>query len=172
MVKSSERTKREIIKAYNNDPEDWRVLVGRDTGRHLSVVISHGEELWIVKEEQINPYKSIGYGAKTYQDAELLKNISPYTFGFRPLTTNQIEELTTAMEKKKSINEILTDLMAKKPVSFKDIASPMVIQGPVVHSPKPIDYISDKHRQLDLKLKFELEKLLHRKYPQTVLPYL
>jgi len=172
MVKSLEKARREIIKAYNNDPEDWRVLVGRDTGRHLSALISHGEELWIVKEEQINPYKSVGYGAKTYQDAERLKNISPYTFGFRPLTVNQIEELTSAMEKKKSINEILTDLMTKKPVSFKDITGPMVLQGPVIHSPKPIDYISDKHRQLDLKLKFELEKLLQRKYSQTILPYI
>ena len=172
MVKSSERVRREIIKSYDNDPEDWRVLVGRDTGRHLSVLISHGEELWIVKEEQINPYKSVGYGAKTYQDAELLKNISPYTFGFRPLTRSQIEELTSALEKKKSINEILADLMARKPVSFKDVVSPMVLQGPVIHSPKPIDYISDKHRQLDLKLKLELERLLHRRYPQTVLPYL
>jgi len=171
VVKSSERVRREIIKSYDNDPEDWRVLVGRDTGRHLSVLISHGEELWIVKEEQINPYKSVGYGAKTYQDAELLKNISPYTFGFRPLTRSQIEELTSALEKKKSINEILADLMARKPVSFKDVASPMVLQGPVIHSPKPIDYISDKHRQLDLKLKLELERLLHRRYPQTVLPY-
>ncbi len=171
MVKSSERAKREIIKAYNKDPEDWRVLVGRDSGRHLSVLISHGEELWIVKEEQINPYKSVGYGVKTYQDADFLKNISPYTFGFRPLTRSQIDELTSAMEQRKSINEILTDLLARKPVSFKDIASPMVIQGPVLHTPKPIDYISDKHRQLDLKLKLELEKLLHRKYPQTLLPY-
>ena len=171
MPMSSERMKREIVKAYNNDPEDWRVLVGRDAGRHLSALISHGEELWIVKEEQINPYKSVGYGTKTYQDAELLKNISPYTFGFRPLGRSRIEELTSALEKKKSINEILADLMARKPVSFKDVVSPMVLQGPVIHSPKPIDYISDKHRQLDLKLKLELERLLHRRYPQTVLPY-
>ena len=63
-LKSAKDTKKEIMLNYNRDPQDWHIMVGKDNYGHTDTLITHSNELWILKEEIINPYKSLGFGIK------------------------------------------------------------------------------------------------------------
>jgi len=52
------------MRRYDESPEGWQVWVGKDRKGFLDLLISHGSELWQVKEFQLNPYKVVGYGAR------------------------------------------------------------------------------------------------------------
>jgi len=64
-VRSSDRVKREVMRPYDESPEGWQVWVGKDRKGFLDLLISHGAELWQIKEFQVNPYEVVGYGAST-----------------------------------------------------------------------------------------------------------
>ncbi|MFH0848412.1 MAG: hypothetical protein V1857_02785, partial [archaeon] len=58
------------------------------------------------------------------------------------------------------------------PVSSTELESAMTLHGPVIHSPRPISAISENQAELDRRLRMELDKMLYRKYSQTIAPYL
>ena len=148
------------------------MLVDRDPRNFSQVLISNGSQVWMLKEEWINPYKSVGFGARLPGLAESLKAPVPQDFGLRPLTQSQMEELVGIMGKGGSPTDLFLQIMTSKPVASHDIKSPVVLQGPIMASPHPLSLVSDKHQELDRRLSEELNKLLIKKYPQTVIPYI
>jgi hypothetical protein len=128
------------------------VLVGRDNRNFSQVLVSDGSHLWILKEEWINPYRSVGFGAKLVGGAESLSSSVPQSFGLRPLKVEQIRELATLMRQEKDPMDLFHQVMRSKPVSSVDIQSPLVLQGPVMASHNPLSLISDKHQDLERRL--------------------
>lgn len=171
MILSSDKIKEKIIKKYNSNPKDWRVIFGKDNYGYHNMAAIHDSELWLIKEEKINPYKFDGYGTKLDLNADLLKKFSPYSFGLRPISEKHIKELAEVRTFNEDFKRILSDTMRTKPVPSNKVNSPIVLQGPVVNSDNSMRLISKKHEELDLKLRNELRKMLHKKYPQTMNPY-
>jgi len=168
----ADKIKRQVSEQYDADPTDWHVIVGKDRRGHQDLLIIHGSDLWFVKEEQINPFQSVGYGVRTrFGKDEIVRKMSPYTFGLRSLSHGQAVEVLKAMNGMQNMEKIVVEIMKMSPVSSGMITGPMVVQGPVVQSIKPVALISKKQEDLELKLRNELEKLLARKYPQTIVPY-
>lgn len=167
-----DKVKREIARLYDRDPLGWSVLVGRDSRNFSQVLVSHGPKVWILKEEWLNPYKSVGFGIRLDDGGELLKSPAPQQYGLRPLNRRQIEELAGLMEREEDPREFLMKVLKSKPVPSKDAKSPLIVQGPIMATSNPLTILSESHRELDMKLREQLEKLLLRKYPQTVIPYL
>ncbi len=171
-MQPADKLRREIAKSYDSNPMGWSVLVGRDSRNFNQILISHGSQAWMLKEELINPYRSVGFGVELAGGVEALRGTVPQQFGLRPLNKRQIGELADLMRMEESPRDFLLRVMRSKPVPTSEVRSPLVVQGPVVATSNPLGLLSDKHRELDLKLREELEKLLLRKYPQTVIPYL
>jgi len=171
-LQTAEKLRKEIAKSYDSNPAGWSVLVGRDPRNFSQVLISNGSQVWMLKEEWINPYKSVGFGARLPGVNETMKGVAPQDFGLRPLTQSQMEDLVGIMSRGESPKDLFLQIMSSKPVASHDIRSPVVLQGPIMASPNPLSLVSDKHQELDRRLSEELRKLLVKKYPQTVIPYI
>ncbi len=172
-LESADVAKREIQRIYNKDPRKWHILSGRDSHGYNDLVVMHGSDLWIIKEQLINPYKSVGFAVKTVGKTHDVENIESCQYGVRPVTRTQIDQIVETINSGRIAHEVLSEIMNRSPVSIHDVMrSPAAIQGPVVHVNRPGDLVSTKQCDLDLKLKVELEKLLMRKYRQTVVPYI
>ncbi len=168
-LRTAGEVKREIARRYSADPGGWQVLYGRSPGGSNDLIVVHGSDVWIVKEDPVNPYESVGLGAKgRLRKGEEIERFSPYPFGLRPLSSDRIQELMARLMSGKGTRETMKQIMKIKPSSPRDIRSPVVVQGPVVYSQKPIELISDSHKELSEKLDEQLQKLLYRKYPSRM----
>jgi len=171
-VEPAEDVKKEILKRYDSNPSGWRVFVGRDRRGHFDLIVSHDSDMWLIKEEQINPFLSVGFGVRDkVVKFEAIEKISPYTFGLRPLSERQMMKVALALRSNESPSKLLARALMADPVASTEIRSPGILQGPVIHSAKGIELISERQAELDRELRLELERLLMRKYPQTIATY-
>lgn len=169
----ADELKKDIQKRYDRDPIDWHVLVGRDRKNYYDVIVIHGSDAWLIKEQPINPLQSIGFGVRdSILDQEMTKRLPSHPFGLRPLSERDAIKVTRAFGTGRSLSRIINRVLNSQPVSSSELESPMALQGPIVHSPNSISQISENQAELDRKLQVELEKLLYRRYTQTVAPYL
>lgn len=170
-MKSAEDVKKEISRLYDKDPTEWRVISGKDRHGYNDLVVVHGADVWIIKEQLINPYKSVGFAVKTLGKGTNIGSFESPPCGIRPVSQAQIEEIARTLEKGQNAHEVLSEIMNHRPISFRDLRSPVIVQGPILHVNQPTDLVSTKQRDLDLRLRDELEKLLMKKYRQTMIPY-
>jgi len=163
-LKSAKDTKKEIMQNYNREPQDWHVMVGKDNYGHTDTLITHSNELWILKEEIINPYKSLGVGIKKNITANL-SNLGLKTFGYRPLPTDLSTNILEDKINTEMLNNIITKTLKNDPMPINNIKSEIAIQGPILHSPKPLQNFPAFTKTVDHELKQELDNLLSSKYP-------
>ena len=173
MSKSSEEIKKEIAKEYNKDPLGWNLFAGRDSESHLELIVTHRNSFWYIKEEIINPTKTLGVGVRRRVDAEALKELpvnKVFQFGFRPVNNRNLNFLLQS-KSPEHFNKVLIKILSTPPVSTtNNVRTNLGILGPV-YPRSSINSFIDRQKELDLKLRAELEKLLIRKRPETILPY-
>ncbi|MHA1146427.1 MAG: hypothetical protein ACTSRW_16945 [Candidatus Helarchaeota archaeon] len=163
-MKSVQEILYEIMKLYNKDPLDWHMSVNRDKFNNGNIFVSnpnHG--VWQVKLDSLFKPRSLGVGMKigNPDEASLVQRQSP-SFGFRPLLSEQLERLKNDLLDKNPINALISDVLRNDPVPIeKTLRSPLSLQGPILFSNKP-DFISDKQKELDRKLRNDLRRLLAR----------
>jgi hypothetical protein len=170
---TAEEARREILERYNRDPRGWRVFSARDPRGHYDLLIIHGSDVWMIKEHHINPFRSVGYGLKIDDKGALSSLPSSPDFGFRPVPQDKLEEVLKG-DPEDSLKRLVEDIIDTKPVSLNSLTGNrgMIVQGPLIHYTRPIGLISQRSRELDLKLRSELESTLIKRYPQTIIPYL
>ncbi|MEM2122461.1 MAG: hypothetical protein QXE79_02380 [Candidatus Bathyarchaeia archaeon] len=170
---TAEEARREILEKYNRDPKGWRVFSAKDSKGYYDLLIIHGSDVWMIKEHHINPFKSIGYALKVKDGRALSSLPSSPDFGFRPVPQDRLEELLRD-DPEDSFKKLIEDVIDTKPVPLSSLANNrgMIVQGPLIHYTRPIGLISQRNRELDLKLRSELENILIKRYPQTIIPYL
>jgi hypothetical protein len=165
--------KREVMRRYDESPEGWQVRIGKDRKGYLDLLISHGGELWQIKEFQVNPYQVVGYGAGTLASQPSLPDTSSYQFGLRPLTESRMRELAGSMDDPRTVVDIMSELLRTKPISTDEaMRSQAILQGPIMQSPRQVDLISESQTQLDRRLSHQLDRLVMRRYRQTLTPYI
>lgn len=171
---SADEIKREIFKRYNKDPKGWQVLAGRDRKGFSDIAVVHGDEVWFIKEEQLNPYSSVGYGVRDLL-AKDVENLSPFEFGLRAVSREKLEEIRGSMKAGEGVDQAMSRIMSLEPVPFETLTNlkgAMFAQGPVMFKPKGLSGISERQKALDGTLRVELEKLLYKKHRQTLVPYI
>jgi hypothetical protein len=172
-MKSANDVKKEIVTRYDKDPKNWQMYVGRDRRGHYDLLVTHNSDAWVIKEEQINPSKFVGFGVKTRREKlDLMLKENPNSFGIRSVSGQQIDKLTHALKNKESVKDILSKIMSSTPIRPQEIQGPLVFQGPIMYSSKPMSSISEQQRKLDIKLRKELENLVNRRYSQVYNPYM
>lgn len=174
-IQPSSVLKRQIFNLYNRDPRGWRIFVSRDSKGFSDVAVTHPPNTWFFKEQMINPFKVVGYGVKVkMENREALKDGLPYNFGLRPLSKQRIAEIAELMEREESVDAAMERIMKIPPITYSAAAShgSLFAQGPIVVRQDAIQGLSTNQKKLDERLKAELEKLLLKKHPQTILPYM
>jgi len=169
----STKIRREISRLYDKDPQDWRVLVGKDKAGFYDLLISHESQAWQVKEYQVNPYKFVGLGSKLPGSTPRQLTANELPFGFRPVGLEQMKELASLIDDPRAMSDIAAKLLAERPVSSAEaIESPAVLQGPILQSSSPIEALSSSHTKLDERLRKELRRLVQRDFRHTITPYI
>lgn len=165
-IKTAEEIRNEVKKQYNKNPKGWQVLSGKDASGYHNTIILHYDKMWMIKEEFINPYKPVGYGVKAINIDDNFKPFlkNPYSFGYRPLTMNQAISIFD-----KGIPKELGRILKSEPVR-QDKISPITMIGPII-TPKKINFVSREQKNLNMKLTKELDKMIIKKYPDLMTPY-
>jgi hypothetical protein len=146
-----------ILKKYNKDPKSWNFSVGRGhEDKFFDILISHEKDVWQIKLDTLYKPNPLGVGVKVGRSGKAFDN--PYPFGFRPIPEGFIPELLDAGFSPGIIEEI----MRERPKPIDKIKTPGIVQGPITFSRGSLDFISERHRKLDNKLKMELDRLLGR----------
>jgi hypothetical protein len=155
---------KEIWKKYNEDSMGWHVLVGRGSKGYYDVFITNPKELWQLKLESVYRPNPIGLGVrikKSAESGELLRGIPNY--GLRPLSKKTMAMMMSVLKMGAPPVSALREILNIEPKPHGEIATPWILQGPVIHSAQPLELISDKQRELDARLSVELDSLLRKK---------
>jgi hypothetical protein len=168
-VASAEELMREIKKRYDRKPEGWRILLARDSRGHYDLFVFQGPEAWQIKTEMISPHSSVGYGVRLGRTKEIVGRAVPH-YGLRPVSERQLIEVMKGIEEGSS-HRVFEEILKTKPVPSNRIGDAGVMTGPMMYSPKPLGFISEKQRELDLELSKSLDKLLYKKYPDRMRLY-
>ncbi|MFQ6137128.1 MAG: hypothetical protein ACE5PM_08115 [Candidatus Hydrothermarchaeales archaeon] len=170
-MESAEELLEKLLQRYNKNPQGWNFLIGKGhEDRFFDILISHGRETWQIKLDTLYKPNPIGLGAKVGRiEGKILRN--PHPFGFRPLS----EDLVGDLLRSGLSSGIIEEILESKPVPIDKIKTPAVAQGPIRYSGlppslRPLDFVSEEHKKLDLKLGEELDKLLRKSGYMT--PYL
>jgi len=149
-IKSAKQARLEIRKLYEEDPVGWHIFLGRDKKGYYNTSIVHRSDLWLIKEEVINPYEAIGYALKTtlQKDLEISEEIS---FGLRPLQS-EIEDIDDVLK-----------VMLQKPLPSSKITSPYVAEGPYIISTR-LGELAPSQSELERRLSAELDRLVEKRY--------
>lgn len=162
MMKSIEELLAEIDAKYNKNPKGWNISVGGPDPRgHGNIFISNNVNLWQLKIDSLfkpNPY---GIGTKLGEIDEFpeFKNPSSPSFGFRPLLPSHLDKLKLNLQQKKPINKVINEILNTNPVSINQMTKSNYIMGPIMHSSFK-GYVSDKQKELDKKMRRNLDDLL------------
>jgi len=162
--------KKKVLSLYDEVPTNWRVFLGRDLKGYFDTLVVHEKDAWLIKEERISPYKSIGVGAKLAIESEP-KVRFPYSFGFRPVSDEMLAKLMRAALSNKDLRVYATELIKKEPLPLPKITTRVVLQGPLIYTGKVPIIAPEKQIKLDLKLRAELMELIKRKYPHLLTMY-
>lgn len=151
----------EIERKYNRNPLGWNISIGRDPTGYGNIFISNPVTIWQIKIDSLfkpNPY---GMGMKLGPVEEFSDLIHPnsYSFGFRPLLPTHLKDLQRNIIQEKPINNVIDEILKEKPVPLSQSEEQSFLVGPVMHSSFQ-GYVSDKQKELDRKLKRNLDKLL------------
>jgi len=149
-IKSAKQARLEIRKLYEEDPEGWHIFLSRDKKGYYNTSVVHRSDLWLIKEELINPYEAIGYALKTTLQKDL-KISDEISFGLRPLQ-GEVEDI-----------DALLKVMFQKPLPLSKIKSPYVAEGPYIISTK-LGSLAPSQSELESRLSAELDRLVEKRY--------
>jgi hypothetical protein len=173
---SAEEIWREISIKYNRKPEGWQVLRTKNSREFYDIFISNPKELWQIKLDTIYG-KPTGLGIKIEDEntSKIRKqNIPSYGLRPAPLPKKFMEKLFREImvyghpsdESLEFLSrETLRILHTIPPTSIENIRTRTSLHGPFIDSSIPSGYISERQRDLDLKLESELRRIMYKKHP-------
>jgi hypothetical protein len=159
-----------IMKLYNENPRNWRVLIDRK-GNALILGPETGYKLRII---HINPQEYTGVGVEIQGVEELQENLtqSP-SYGFRPLTQDKNKTFLEAITHQDQRNETrIRELFKTNPVPTHKLQGKIdtILSGPIITHPD-LSLISKRQKKLEARLILEAEKGFQLKYPSRARIY-
>ncbi len=133
---------RKIKKAYDENPDGWRVLSGKDPKGHIDTFIGCETKLWQIKFDPINPFEAIGVGSP-------IKKID-----------DEIQMKLMEKGEKKPFHVLF-------PQSTRDVIVAMGLESYSSESTKDLkELISHKQKTLEAELNKKLEMLIDKRQPE------
>ncbi|MEE8403678.1 MAG: hypothetical protein V3R93_07995 [Candidatus Hydrothermarchaeaceae archaeon] len=155
-MESAEIMFEKIFKRYNKNPKGWKFSIG--TGyedKFFDILVSNDTDVWQIKLDTLYRPNPLGVGVRVGRSRKAFD--SSHSFGFRPIT----EEFIPGILETGFSPEVIEEIMRKRPQPLDRIQTPGIVQGPINFSDS-LDFISERHKKLDNKLRTELDRLLGR----------
>ena len=159
-----------IMNQYNKQPVGWTVL----TDPKGNVLVLGPSKGYMLKTISLNPREYTGVGTEI-EDTENLRRaveLGP-SYGFRPLSSKVAQELISSLNHRGEQSRLISQLLRKEPVPTWELEKKKpnaIVSGPIIAHPN-LSAISKSQRELELKLKFEADKLFREKYPHRAAIY-
>jgi len=159
-----------IMNQYNKQPVGWTVL----TDPKGNVLVLGPSKGYMLKTLTLNPqeYTGVGMEIEDTEDLRRVVELGP-SYGSRPLSNEQAKELINSLSHRGKQTRLISQLLRKKPVptwKLEKKKPSAIVSGPIIAHPN-LSAISRSQRELDLKLKFEADKLFRKKYPHRASIY-
>ncbi len=145
---------------YDEDPKDWQMSFSKNI-QDPNLFVTNRRGIWQIKLDSYFKPKPLGLGVKIGDSDDALslrkRKLGP-SFGFRPITENHLSNFRDQLLQQKPIDKLILDILKTDPKPTSLLDSPFSLQGPISLSSNS-QYISDRQKLLDKKLKKELMKL-------------
>lgn len=168
-VEEAEEILKRIQRRYDRNPDaEWRVLIGRDPSGRPTQFIGDADDLWQIKGEVVDPRRFAGVGMKLegLGGMDLVDLEGPF-YGIRPMGKDALKGLF-----KEGSAGALRNLSDISRIPFKRaVEADAFVEGPVLHSTRPLAPVSKKQSELELNLDRSLENLMRSRYPHTRYAY-
>ena len=155
---------KEIIREYDKKPENWQVLVGRSPRGFYDIIFSNPEVVWQLKLDTIYKPNPMGFGVKLDVDPSKIQIESFPPYGFRPISPQIIDMIKRQVSTREIAAVLMKSIADSPPVSTDKIKSPIAAVGPYIQRPT-LEPVSQKQKELSIKIDKELEKLMRERYP-------
>ena len=156
---------KEVWKRYNQNPLGLRMYAGISSMGHPELLITSPKGSWMIKHD--SPYSGKpGMGGRI--ESCVKPKLKVEQAGLRPIPRDAIRKMIAMVEEGIDITEatkLINSILAQEPTTFDNlrrIRPPAIMQGPILHSPRPLQSIIGGQLELDLKLDAELEMLKRR----------
>lgn len=173
-ARPAEEIRRQIIERYNADQRGWQATIGGDSNGYFTTLFSHRSKsearVWLLKEEFITPYTSVGLGVELEELPQTPKQ--SMGFGFRVLGEGPTRGLMADLARGKDIScSLIKTLLETRPSPTDRLEGPIIVQGPLTATSTPLDFVSRSQRNLELELRNQLRSLVSRRYPEQTIRY-
>ncbi|KXA96284.1 hypothetical protein AKJ39_04830 [candidate division MSBL1 archaeon SCGC-AAA259J03] len=177
--KEAEELMVEARREYQKDPRNWSFWISTEPDSPELYLI-HGGEAYFLKIDSVYTPKPTGLGAKfQVEEDQLPENLPEY--GFRRLNRDELEkiferlpgskEVESVEEYREAVQEaqklLKKETLEKEPVPFEPPQDPTEIGAVGPHKAgSPLEYLSDKQKEVKEEMAEELEKLKRRRHPE------
>jgi hypothetical protein len=155
----------EMWRRYEENPVGWGIALRKAEGGYGDIfILSPDGSLWQIKIDSLYNPRPIGLGMKVggaEESREIIGESTP-PYGFRPVTGAQMRRLRENLQRRRPIDGTIRSILSRKPMIPGDIRGSGIVSGPLIYSVHE-GCLSDKQRELDLKLRKSLDKLLQRR---------
>ncbi len=179
--KKADEVMEEFHKEYQEDPSNWSFWMSPppNSKDFYEAYIIHGDEAFFLKLDSIYSPNPVGVGTKLKIEEDQLKKNLP-EFGFRKFEKEEVEKFLENLpnpkdyeskedfkkDLKKSQKNITENALEKDPVPFEPLKNKGEIAAIGPYSPEsPLDYVSEKQKELREELSKKLNKIINRDYP-------
>ena len=157
---------KEFLKKHKRNPNVWRLYEGISRTGHPELLITGLKKSWLLKRDSLYSGRP-GLGVEL-DEGYRGPRIEPY--GFREAPKYVMKKIVALVEEgidplkaiKMIIEHEIPNILSQRPISIDRIRSPMVMEGPVLYTNRPLPYFSKRQMELDRKLELELKKLRSR----------
>ncbi|KXA96454.1 hypothetical protein AKJ38_03255 [candidate division MSBL1 archaeon SCGC-AAA259I14] len=172
---------KDFYQEYQEDPSGWSFWMSPppESDKFYEAYIIHGDEAFFLKLDSIFSPNPVGIGTKLEIERDQLVKDLP-DFGYRKFSRKEVEKFLKNIPKpedykskskffqalKSSQNKMIEKALDKNPTRFEPIEEPgeLAAIGPY-SSESPLDYVSEKQKQLRKDLSKKLNEIINREYP-------
>lgn len=179
--KKAEEIMEDFYQEYQEDPTGWSFWMSPPPGSDdfYEAYIIHGEEAFFLKFDSVYSPNPVGVGARLDIERDQLVEDLP-EFGYRKFSRGETEKFLKNLPVpeeydsreefqeavKSTRDEMVEKALDKDPRPFEPLDEPGEIAAIGPYSSKsPLDYISDRQKELRKELAKKLNRIIDREYP-------
>jgi hypothetical protein len=160
-----ESLRRRLLESYSRNPKGWSFVVS-PSAKHgfFDALVSGSDGTWMLKMDSIFKPSPILLGSLT-EDSPALKPAGPFPYGYRNLPPESILQLLRG-EGSPSRDETqagFLSLLRSETVVHEEGRT--YAEGPFVLTSRGSVELSERQRDVDMKLSSEMQRLLRIRYP-------
>lgn len=160
-----ENLRRHLLESYSKNPKGWSFVIS-PSGKHgfCDAVVSGPDGTWMLKMDSVFKPTPIVLGSPT-EDSPKLEPAGPFPYGYRNLPPELVLQMLRDEEyppRDKAAADFLSLLKSETTVPEEGRS---YAEGPFVFTSKGSVVLSERQRDVDMRLASEMQRLLRIRYP-------